>query len=131
MPTRNRPELMQLLRAKSMMRYLPPNTTAGLARSSARMLRRSPRPPAKMRARVRLICSSPRFSARSRGLQRWAGLRVDLIAGQGGVHLQMIAQIAGDEEVGAHVFAAGGAHAVGFLGVPQQVEDALGAGRGA
>src|SRR4030042_5257180 len=129
MPPRNRAELMQLRRAKSMMRYLPPNTTAGLARSSARMLRRSPRPPARIRASTRLM-HSPRFSAPSRGLQGRAGLRVHVTASEGGVHLQMIAQITGDEEVGAHVFAAGGAHAVGFLGVPHQVEDALGAGGG-
>src|SRR2546425_4205556 len=39
------PELMQLLRVKSMIRYLPPKGTAGLARSAVNGWRRSPRPP--------------------------------------------------------------------------------------
>ncbi len=36
MKMRRRPELMQLLRGKSMMRYGPPKKTAGLARSLVR-----------------------------------------------------------------------------------------------
>src|SRR3989475_7713351 len=48
------PELMQLLRAKSMIRYLPPKRTAGLARSAVSGWRRSPRPPDRIMVR-RLI----------------------------------------------------------------------------
>src|SRR5215467_8499582 len=44
------PELTQLERVKSMMRYLPANGTAGLARCAERTLRRSPCPPARMTA---------------------------------------------------------------------------------
>src|SRR5579862_3656035 len=40
------PELMKLLRTKSMTRYLPPNGTAGLARSRVSGKRRVPLPPA-------------------------------------------------------------------------------------
>src|SRR2546428_143818 len=40
------PELMKLLRTKSMMRYLPPNGTAGLARSLGKGENRGPLPPA-------------------------------------------------------------------------------------
>src|SRR6266540_2580678 len=46
MKMRRRPELMQLLSAKSMMRYGPPKNTAGLARSFVRGYSRSPAPPA-------------------------------------------------------------------------------------
>src|SRR5258708_17728016 len=49
------PELTQLLRAKSMMRYLPANGTAGLARFWERRLNRSPWPPAIMTASTLLI----------------------------------------------------------------------------
>src|SRR5712692_2417051 len=45
------PELMQLLSVKSMMRYLPPKGTAGLARSAVSGCRRSPRPPARIMVR--------------------------------------------------------------------------------
>src|SRR3984893_5307471 len=41
------PELMRLLRTKSMMRYLPPKGTAGLARSCVSGYRRLPLPPAR------------------------------------------------------------------------------------
>src|SRR6478672_10721529 len=47
MNTRRRPELMQLLNAKSMIRYGPPKNTAGLARSFVSGYRRSPAPPAR------------------------------------------------------------------------------------
>src|SRR6476619_6153877 len=40
-------ELTQLLSVKSMIRYLPANGTAGLARTPDRMDRRSPSPPAR------------------------------------------------------------------------------------
>src|SRR5438874_6536053 len=46
MKTRRSPELMQLLSAKSMMRYGPPKYTAGLARSFVSGNSRSPAPPA-------------------------------------------------------------------------------------
>ncbi len=46
MKMRRRPELMQLLSEKSMMRYGPPKKTAGLARSLVSGYRRSPAPPA-------------------------------------------------------------------------------------
>src|SRR2546430_7584342 len=49
------PELTQLLRVKSMMRYLPANGTAGLARFSERRLNRSPWPPARIIASTLLI----------------------------------------------------------------------------
>ena len=49
-----RPELTQLESVKSMMRYLPPNGTAGLARTPDRSERRSPSPPARTTASVRL-----------------------------------------------------------------------------
>ena len=48
-------ELTQLERVKSMMRYLPPNGTAGLARSDERIESLSPSPPARITARVRFI----------------------------------------------------------------------------
>ena len=49
-----RPELTQLESVKSMMRYLPPKGTAGLARTPDRSERRSPSPPARTTANVRL-----------------------------------------------------------------------------
>src|SRR5678815_5611385 len=45
-------ELTQFDRVKSMIRYLPPNGTAGLARTDERIDRRSPSPPARMSASV-------------------------------------------------------------------------------
>jgi hypothetical protein len=44
------PELTAFDRVKSMIRYLPPNGTAGLARTEERIDRRSPSPPARMTA---------------------------------------------------------------------------------
>src|SRR5437016_5496420 len=53
------PEFTQLLRAKSMIRYLPANGTAGLARFCERRLNRSPWPPARITASTLLMaCSS-------------------------------------------------------------------------
>src|SRR5271165_6112381 len=49
---RRRSELRQLERVMSMMRYMPPNVTAGLARSRVRGYRRSPAPPASRTPRV-------------------------------------------------------------------------------
>ncbi len=46
----SRPELTQFDSVKSMIRYLPPNGTAGLARTDDRIERRSPSPPARMTA---------------------------------------------------------------------------------
>src|ERR1035437_5515144 len=51
-------ELTQLLNAKSMIRYLPPKGTAGLARFSERIDRRAPSPPARIPARVGFMHSS-------------------------------------------------------------------------
>src|ERR1700690_2975373 len=48
-------EFTQLESAKSMIRYLPPKGTAGLARIDERMESRSPSPPASITARVRFI----------------------------------------------------------------------------
>ena len=50
-------ELTQLDSVKSMIRYLPPNGTAGLARSWERIERRSPSPPARITAIVRFTRS--------------------------------------------------------------------------
>ena len=52
MPMRRMPELTQFDSVKSMMRNLPPNGTAGLARQSVSARSRSPRPPASTIARV-------------------------------------------------------------------------------
>src|SRR5205807_2139759 len=46
------PEFTALLSAKSMMRYLPPNGTPGLARTWDRIDSRSPSPPARMSVRT-------------------------------------------------------------------------------
>ena len=46
-------EFEQLESVKSMIRYLPPNGTAGFARSEDRIERRSPSPPARITAIVR------------------------------------------------------------------------------
>src|SRR5271157_6331375 len=46
------PELTQLERVKSIIRYFPAKGTAGLARLTVRTLRRAPSPPAMMTARV-------------------------------------------------------------------------------
>ena len=50
-------ELTQFDSVKSMIRYLPPNGTAGLARSWERIERRSPSPPARITAIVRFTWS--------------------------------------------------------------------------
>src|SRR5262252_1809793 len=47
------PELTKLLSTKSMMRYLPPKGTAGLARSRVSGKRRVPLPPARTMPRTR------------------------------------------------------------------------------
>lgn len=49
MPIRRVPELIELDGAKSMIRALPPNGTAGVARSSVDSIRREPQPPAEMK----------------------------------------------------------------------------------
>ena len=48
--TSSTPEFTQLDSVKSMIRYLPPNGTAGFARTDDRMDRRSPSPPARITA---------------------------------------------------------------------------------
>ena len=48
-------ELTQFESVKSMIRYLPPKGTAGLARTPERIDRRSPSPPARITAIVRFI----------------------------------------------------------------------------
>ncbi len=48
-------EFTQFESVKSMIRYLPPNGTAGLARTPDRMDRRSPSPPARITAIVRFM----------------------------------------------------------------------------
>src|SRR4051794_24836338 len=58
-------ELTQFDRGKSMIRYLPPNGTAGLARTEDRIESRSPSPPARISAMVRFNRSPPQGSARS------------------------------------------------------------------
>src|SRR5262245_50398794 len=52
MNTRRSPELMQLLRTKSMIRYGPPKYTAGFARSLVSGNKRSPAPPASTMTRL-------------------------------------------------------------------------------
>jgi glucose-1-phosphate adenylyltransferase len=49
-PTLRMPELIQLDKGKSIIRNLPPNGTAGLARQSVIFFNRDPRPPAKINA---------------------------------------------------------------------------------
>jgi len=49
---RSTPELAKLERTKSMIRYRPPNVTAGLERSCVRGARRRPSPPARIMASV-------------------------------------------------------------------------------
>src|SRR5262245_22224740 len=58
------PELTQLDSVKSMIRYLPANGTAGLARFSVSTPRREPSPPARMTARA---LTRARLTARARG----------------------------------------------------------------
>src|SRR6266540_1972376 len=60
------PELMKLLRTKSMIRYLPPKGTAGLARSLVSGWRRVPFPPASTIPSTRSCISlRPIFSIRA------------------------------------------------------------------
>jgi hypothetical protein len=51
-------EFTQLESVKSMIRYLPPKGTAGLARTDDRIERRSPSPPARIIAIVRFTGGS-------------------------------------------------------------------------
>src|SRR3954454_24437954 len=60
-------ELTQFDSVKSMIRYLPPKGTAGLARTDERIGRRSPSPPARMTAIVRFTGSSLLVEDRRRG----------------------------------------------------------------
>src|SRR3990167_6886751 len=53
------PELMQLDRGKSMLRYLPPKGTAGFECQRVSDCRREPLPPARIRARVFLRLEYP------------------------------------------------------------------------
>src|SRR5579884_1771175 len=82
------PELTQLLRVKSMMRYLPPNGTAGLARSRESTLSRSPCPPARIAAMGFRIPAAPsplpagshaaHASTAARSIDRIEGAAVEL-----------------------------------------------------
>src|SRR3954470_20887684 len=65
--TLSMPELTQFDSVKSMIRYLPPNGTAGLARTDDRIERRSPSPPARIRAIVRFTRVPPPPGAPSPG----------------------------------------------------------------
>src|SRR6187399_891792 len=72
-------ELTQLLSVKSMIRYLPANGTAGLARTPERMDSRSPSPPARTSARTRFTTRSYTAApaARHRGMRSGPGARVE------------------------------------------------------
>ena len=59
-------ELTQFDSEKSMIRYLPPNGTAGFARTEERIDRRSPSPPARMSAIVRFTRGPSWFVAAGR-----------------------------------------------------------------
>ena len=56
-PMRRSPEFTQFDKAKSMIRYLPPKGTAGLARHLVRFIRREPAPPASTNTNVRRVRS--------------------------------------------------------------------------
>ena len=73
------PELTQLESVKSMMRYLPPKGTAGLARTPDRSERRSPSPPARTTANVRL--TSRCYTAARPASCRHSSRRIDGPAG--------------------------------------------------
>src|SRR5438067_1648300 len=64
--TSERPELAQLERTKSMMRYFPANGIAGFARFSARILRRLPSPPARIMVKTFTVPSEARSRTRTR-----------------------------------------------------------------
>src|SRR5262245_30666110 len=71
-PTRWIPEWQQLLRVKSITRYLPPNGIALTARSAARTLSRLPLPPASTSANTsRTEFSNRMESSRGRPEKRW------------------------------------------------------------
>src|ERR1700730_9302282 len=73
------PELIKLLRTKSMMRYFPPNGTAGLARSLVSGERRLPLPPASTipKTLMRIADQSTLFQASvSRGKQKVGDCRL-------------------------------------------------------
>src|SRR5689334_17675978 len=111
------PELTQLLRTKSMMRYLPPKITAGLARSSERILNRSPCPPARISARI-LFTERPLSGfADRRPYQRRSlslGNRLELHpAGERVENRHLISHKACHEEILSHVLAAGCTHSGG------------------
>src|SRR3954468_21748227 len=63
-------EFTQLESVKSMIRYLPPNGTAGFARSCERIERRWPSPPARIPALLRFTRSLLARGCRRRH-QRW------------------------------------------------------------
>src|SRR5271156_3014363 len=65
------PELTRLERTKSMMRYLPPNGTAGLARSRVRGCSRVPCPPAITSASVLIWAKGLESSFRSQPRRNW------------------------------------------------------------
>ena len=70
-------ELTQLLSVKSMIRYLPANGTAGLARTPERIERRSPSPPARTIAVMRFTARCYTTPIRARGARPRARRRGD------------------------------------------------------
>src|SRR3954453_11938062 len=77
------PELTQFDSVKSMIRYLPPNGTAGLARTDDRIDSRSPSPPARMTAITGFTNGRPSRACGRRGAGR-AGVHADCRACDGG-----------------------------------------------
>ena len=78
--TLSMPEFTQLDSVKSMIRYLPPNGTAGFARTEDRIDSRSPSPPARITAMTGLTkrrpsasCAASRSDASTGGLPRGCG----------------------------------------------------------
>src|SRR5690349_18432297 len=75
------PELTAFDRVKSMIRYLPPNGTAGFARTDDRIDRRSPSPPGRIPAMTGFGTASLRsFGCREAGY-REVGLAADASTG--------------------------------------------------
>src|SRR5262245_6639124 len=114
-PTRVMPEFTQLLRAKSMMRYRPPKITAGFARSSLSTLKRSPWPPARIRATTRFMVA-PRSAGYAFANARLRYRQAPELAEDP----EVVSQIARREEIGPHVLDTPRPHGIGFNGIPEQ-----------
>src|SRR5271156_6292456 len=91
------PELTRLERTKSIMRYLPPNGTAGLARSRVRGWRRVPRPPSITSPHVLLCAAKPQSSLCGRPPQhkpaKYKCLAVSAEGGSSEVSTQLYPQV--------------------------------------